>query len=219
MNKIVPVVNFESAVRNSKSYWVIIALMWLAGFVYLLIYGTYDSFLYLTKIHNPSLDVFFSTFTHVGDGLFAIAIALIFFLFKYRRIAFNILFSFLLSGLFAQIGKQLVSHPRPSRYFQDVVGTPVHTLEVTNWGNNTFPSGHSATAFALLTVIILFFPKSKWNIVWILLAFLVGYSRIYVASHFLDDVLAGALIGVFTAMICYIISNQLFYKKLSFFHR
>ncbi len=219
MNRIVPVVSFENAAKQSTIYWIIIGLIWLSGFVYLLIYGTYDSFLQLTQIHTPSLDAFFSKFTHVGDGLFAIGVAVIFFLFRFRRFAVNIVFSFLVSGLFAQIGKNLMPHPRPSRYFQDVVGTPIHTLEVTNWGNNTFPSGHSATAFALLTVILLFFPKSKWNIVWILLAFLVGYSRIYVASHFLDDVLAGALIGVFSAMICYIISNHLFYKKINFFHR
>ena len=217
MNTILPIVSFQNAVKQSTIYWIIIGMIWLVGFVYLLMYGTYDSFLHLTKVHNISLDAFFSKFTHVGDGLFAIAIAVIFFLFKYRRASFNIVFSFLLSGLFAQIGKQLFAHPRPSRYFQDV-GTPVHTLGVTNWGNNTFPSGHSATAFALVTVIILFFPKSKWNIIWILLAFLVGYSRIYVASHFLDDVLAGSMIGVLSAMICYILSNYLFYKKINFFH-
>lgn len=216
---IAPILSFEQSVKLSKPYWIMITALWLMFFSYLVMLGTYDSFLRLAAVHTPALDQFFSRFTHVGDGLFAVAIALLFFIFKYRRIAFNILFSFLLSGLFAQIGKHIMPHPRPSGYFRDVVHIPIHTLEVTNWGNNTFPSGHSATAFALLGVLILSYPRSRWNIVWILLAFLVGYSRIYVASHFLDDVLAGAAIGLFTAMMCYIISNHLFYKKLNWFPR
>ncbi len=214
-----PIFSFEKAVNLSKPYWIMIAALWLMGFCYVVMYGTFDSFLRLTTIHTPFLDSFFSLFTNVGDGLFAVAVGIVFFVFKYRRIACNILFSFLLSGLLAQIGKNLMPFLRPSAYFRDVAGIPVHTLEATVWGNKSFPSGHSTTAFALLGVLILFYPTSRWNILWVLLAFLVGYSRIYLASHFLDDVLAGAAIGVFTAMICYIISNNLFYKKLNYFPR
>lgn len=209
--------SFPKVLFSAKSYWLIVLLLWLVGFTVLCIYGTHQSFLELVSFHTPLLDRFFTYYTNVGDGLFAIAIALLFFFFKRRRLAFNIIFSFLVSGLFAQIGKKLTASPRPSTYFRDIVKQPVHTLSVTNWGNTSFPSGHTATAFALLAMLLLFFPKSKWNLLWILLAFLVAYSRMYIASHFLDDVLAGASTGVFSAFICYILSLNLFDKKPGWF--
>lgn len=208
---------FPDVLAAAKPYWWLVTAIWLVGFGILCLHGTYHSFTKLVAFNSPLLDDFFTFYTHVGDGLFAIALALILFLLKYRRIAFAIVFSFLLSGLFAQIGKKVTVAPRPSKYFTDIVHQPVHTLPVTNWGHTSFPSGHSATAFALLTMLLLFFPKSKWNLLWILLAFLAGYSRMYVASHFLDDVLAGASTGVFSAFICYIISLKIFGAKPRWF--
>lgn len=219
MKKNTPVTPFVDAVHRSKYYWVLIGIIWIICLIILLLYGPYQSFMWVNDHHTSFLDFFLAVYTNIGDGIFAIAIGILFLFFKHRRIAFLIFFSFLLSGLFAQILKRMASFPRPSQYFINIVGRPIHTLDVTNWGNNTFPSGHTATAFALLTSIILYFPKSKWNIMWIILAFMVGYSRVYIASHFLEDVLAGAGIGVFTAMICYIISNNIFYKKPNWFLR
>jgi membrane-associated phospholipid phosphatase len=47
-------------------------------------------------------------------------------------------------------------------------------------------------------------------------AILVGYSRIYLAQHFLDDVLAGAMIGVLSAIFCWMFFDKSFRRLLSY---
>jgi undecaprenyl-diphosphatase len=59
--------------------------------------------------------------------------------------------------------------------------------------NASFPSGHSATAFAAATAIAILCPKLRpWALV---LAAGVALSRIYLRVHFPIDVLVGGLIG------------------------
>jgi undecaprenyl-diphosphatase len=60
--------------------------------------------------------------------------------------------------------------------------------------NASFPSGHSATAFAAATAIAILSPKMRPYALG--LAAAVALSRVYLRVHFPLDVLAGALIGV-----------------------
>jgi undecaprenyl-diphosphatase len=63
--------------------------------------------------------------------------------------------------------------------------------------NSSFPSSHAANAFALAWVL-----GARWRRgipVFLALALLVAFSRIYLNRHFLSDVVAGALIGVICA--------------------
>jgi undecaprenyl-diphosphatase len=63
----------------------------------------------------------------------------------------------------------------------------------------SFPSGHTANNFAVATVSLLFFRR--WGWLFLIVATLVGYSRIYVGSHWPLDVLAAGLIGIGTALL------------------
>ena len=62
---------------------------------------------------------------------------------------------------------------------------------------NSMPSGHSATAFALATVLAEQYPEYKY--VFYACASLIAVSRVYVHAHWPSDVLAGAAIGVWSA--------------------
>ncbi|HOI91301.1 MAG TPA: phosphatase PAP2 family protein [Candidatus Rifleibacterium sp.] len=66
--------------------------------------------------------------------------------------------------------------------------------------SKSFPSNHSANtaAFAVVTLMICGF---KAGLPMLLLAFLIGYSRIYVGVHFPLDVVAGWLFGALIAWL------------------
>jgi membrane-associated phospholipid phosphatase len=67
-----------------------------------------------------------------------------------------------------------------------------------NWlrGHGSFPSGHTAAAFSLATVLSRRYPKYRWlPYVAYGLAGVVGFSRVSLTSHFPSDVFMGAALG------------------------
>jgi membrane-associated phospholipid phosphatase len=112
-----------------------------------------------------------------------------------------VLISFLLSALLAQILKNVFSMPRPWEVFEHGGKYAYFIDGVTRRGFSSFPSGHSTTVFALATMLAIFEKNKKWNVVYVLIAVAVGYSRIYLGQHFLTDVLMGSFLGVMTAVI------------------
>ena len=59
---------------------------------------------------------------------------------------------------------------------------------------SSFPSAHAAAVFSSLAVLDKEFRKFKW--IWLGIAFLVAFSRIYLGVHYLSDVAFGALVGL-----------------------
>jgi undecaprenyl-diphosphatase len=65
--------------------------------------------------------------------------------------------------------------------------------------SKSFPSGHSATSFACATMLALLVPRAAPFAY--ALAAAIAYSRLYVGVHWPTDVLAGAVLGVVTALL------------------
>ena len=63
----------------------------------------------------------------------------------------------------------------------------------------SFPSAHAANSFGAAFFFSYYYRKGAW--VFLLLAFLVGYSRVYVGVHYPFDVLGGAVVGLFCAFV------------------
>ena len=72
--------------------------------------------------------------------------------------------------------------------------------------DHSFPSGHTAAAFA--ASVALFACHRKAGTIALFLAFLMGFSRLYLFVHYPTDVLAGALLGVLFGLIGYRLSNK-----------
>lgn len=67
---------------------------------------------------------------------------------------------------------------------------------------DSFPSGHSAAAFALATVVSLQYRHQPWvGALSYTLATAVGLSRLALDKHWLSDVVAGAAVGHFVARL------------------
>jgi membrane-associated phospholipid phosphatase len=84
--------------------------------------------------------------------------------------------------------KEVVDRVRPA------LADPTVTVLVTTPPSPSFPSGHTATAFAAATAVGVFHPRLRWPL--LALAALVGFSRMYLGVHYGLDVVVGAVLGV-----------------------
>lgn len=103
-----------------------------------------------------------------------------------------------LGGLAVWVLKVVFCRPRPP---YDGAGHFFAVFPCVGMGYpmNSFPSGHSVTSFALAYVCAVAYPR--WTVVWYAVATLVAMSRIYLASHFPSDVIAGAAVGLLAGWI------------------
>lgn len=206
--------NAYAVFKQHKFYFGGLIISLFAAIVFLLACGKEYSFLSLNSYHPFYLNVFFINYTFMGDGIFAIClIGLMFFYFRNKHRGLALLYSFLLSGLVTQLLKNLISSPRPRLYFEP--GTYLYFIDdVTLSGSSGFPSGHTATAFAIATVMILMMRNKQLQVLILMAALLVGYSRIYLAQHFLLDVIVGAAIGSIAAIpAVYLAQNRVSFKR------
>ncbi len=203
-------------IRVNLSYILGFSFLLMAGFVFLILNGKASSFIALNSFHPFWLNVFFINYTFMGDGIFALGlIALMAFYFKKKKEAIALLYAFLFSGLMVQLIKNLVNAPRPRLFFEP--GQYLYFVDQVSLANNSsFPSGHTATAFAIATVFIIMIKNKKWQLPILAAAVLVGYSRIYLAQHFLMDVLIGAIIGIASGLLAVSVSMNIKSIRISF---
>jgi len=195
--------NSITLLRKNKTYFLGVFLLLSTGFLLLVLNGKASTFICLNTYHSFWLNVFFINYTFMGDGIFAIALILLYlFYFKKRKEGLALLYAFLVSGIIVQVIKNVIAAPRPRLFFEP--GQYLFFVDDVSLANNSsFPSGHTATAFAIATVFILMMKNKKWQLPVLVAAAVVGYSRIYLAQHFLPDVLIGATIGTGSGIMAF----------------
>lgn len=107
---------------------------------------------------------------------------------KFQDAAFTSLQSLIMTNLTVNTAKFLFARERP----EEMEGP--YDFEFVETGSSSFPSGHTATAFAVLTPWVIYYPGP---VTYALMTIPVGtaIARVAKGRHWLSDVTAGAAIG------------------------
>lgn len=171
-------------------------------------------------VGNPILNNFFYYITYLGDGRL-VAFILAFILLYNVRLGVSATLSFLSSTLLANLLKYTVFddvnrpyffyqyYPDPAQTIRYVDGVDLHI-------HNSFPSGHSTQVFAIFLCLVFASNKQSWKFLWLSLAVLASFSRVYLSQHWLTDITAGSLIGfIFSLIFEYTIINRNLFTRLN----
>ncbi len=155
-----------------------------------------------TNINSAEWEMLVQTLNKFGDGGLQAVVAIIMIFAGYLKKEANLLktgkyglFAIIATGIAVQIIKHIIGRPRPT----------LTDAGISNFGPSisigldSFPSGHTASSFALAAVLSSAYPKGKY--VFYSLAGIAGLSRIYLDSHFASDVFAGAILGTAVGLL------------------
>ncbi|MHB0940079.1 MAG: phosphatase PAP2 family protein [Armatimonadota bacterium] len=149
---------------------------------------------------HPWLDAFCLLLLYLGSGYVIVPVTILTGFFRRQRL-WMLLAAVSLETLLVSVMKQVFAQPRPGGVLPNVF-----VVEELSW--RAFPSGDTAMAFTLAWVL-----KSglRWpaRAAFIVYAVAVAYERVYFGAHFPLDVLAGAAVGIFSAML----TERLFKRK------
>lgn len=154
----------------------------------------------INSYHSGFFDLFFKYLTHLGDGImFGALVVIFFFINKKASLVFAItgIATLLVTHFFKRIVFKGV--PRPVELIGKDNLHLVEGVKMAHW--NSFPSGHTIAAFAIATILIYRTRNFYLQFLYFGLAVLAGFSRVYLSQHFVEDILAGSALGIFTALV------------------
>ena len=151
------------------------------------------------NIRSEAFHGFWKLITSLGDGgwfWIALSIALMIPR-KTRTVGIASLLSLALGALITNVTlKNLVARIRP----YDLMDTLVPLIAKPH--DFSFPSGHTCASFASALVFWRMLPK-KYGVPAVILAALIGLSRMYVGVHYPTDVIGGFLAALLASTIVY----------------
>ena len=160
---------------------------------------------YLININmqNPIFDVIMPFLSSIGYFSIWILVCILLFIFggeKGRNVAVVCIIALVFGYFLTEILKIIVARPRPYVMLEGV--RVLATIDGSSW-----PSGHTVASFIGAIIIgrsySLNFKGKSYKLIYPLLVFasLVGFSRIYNGVHYPFDVISGALVGIFCALL------------------
>ena len=157
-------------------------------------------------IQNPLLDKIMIFFTSLGDNGIIWIILLIVLLSgkKTRNKGVVLLITVITVFILTNYLKEEFHRVRPYEYMNFIP-------KVKTSGTSSFPSAHSAVAFAVFGVY--YFYNLRYKYVIGVIALIIAVSRFYLEVHYLSDVLAGIALGLTVSYILFHI-NEIILKSV-----
>ena len=112
---------------------------------------------------------------------------------KWTRIFLAMLIALALAGLVGRVIKISTGRARPSVKTEEVWQGPRFSSKF-----HAFPSGHVAASTAFFAVLC--FANWRIGLACLPIPVLIGFSRMYVAAHYLSDVICAAILGILCAI-------------------
>lgn len=200
----------KSIIKGNRTYFILLTLFAVFGGILTCIIQKPEGILFFSEHRSPAANFFFRYATKLGEAPMYFVFGIFLLGRKIRHAVLLGLTGLVVMGVSAGL-KTFFAIDRPIRFLQNyglaetieyVEGVALHSAATS------FPSGHTMSAFALYSVLIFILPKKTWiSILLFSTAVIVGLSRVYLVQHFWDDVYAGALIGMFLAILMYAVDQ------------
>ena len=192
-------IRIKDVLYQIRPFFILYLILLLTCLIIKLLYSRPEVFFAVNSWNFPFADTIAPYVTDIGDGTTAVVLSLLMLLFSYRKWLL-LASSYAVTSIVAQILKNIYVAPRPKLYFAEQWGR-VHTVDgVYILEKYSFPSGHTVSIFSAALVITYLCKNKGWGVPALLVAIMVGYSRMYLTEHFFEDVLAGSAIGVFVTI-------------------
>jgi membrane-associated phospholipid phosphatase len=198
--------NYQSAILFTLLLAVLVAVL-------IIVEGKINSFTLINGFRSDFLDSFFKYYTYAGDGV--IWVPLLFFIyFTKKEYLIPVIIAIIISTLIAQLMKRVIFPDELRPFSLTAQNIQVYFVEAVKINQfHSFPSGHTTQAFTMALLLAHMINKKSWSIILPLLALIAGYSRVYLAQHFVVDVLAGMIIALLTVHLSFKLSILLSKKK------
>src|SRR3989338_5966999 len=133
------------------------------------------------------LDILFRDLTTFGGALFYTFIVLLAFAFNQTALAVDLILGFMIS--------LIILVPIRLFYFRERPQKQTYSNFLERIDASSFPSWHTARIVFVAITAIFYFNNMLVNIISVVLAVLVGYSRIYLKKHDWMDLLGGIILA------------------------
>ncbi|MFP4640233.1 MAG: phosphatase PAP2 family protein [Guyparkeria sp.] len=147
---------------------------------------------------------FWSGINALADTWLALGLLLPFLLWR-PRLAILLLFSAIVATLITHSLKPLLDVPRPPGVYEaDMFNLIGHSIS-----SEAFPSGHTVTAFTLAGLLIFGLKlRMASTAVMLVIASVMGISRMVAGVHWPTDVLAGAIVGLASVWVAVLVTGR-----------
>lgn len=173
---------------------------------------SYILFIMRKYLRKRYLDILMPIVTSMGNlGFIWVVMAVALILNKpYRAIGDIVILTLIISTIVGEgIVKHIVKRVRPCYHENNV------NLLIAKPMSYSFPSGHTVSSYAVAGVLSVYFPQQK--LLFMIIAFLIALSRIYLYVHYPTDVIGGIIIGILCSKLIFVIIQEGYIEKVAAF--